>query len=142
MRNSIEDKRDEWDGPVPVPSGVTEAFWEATLDGQLLVQQCVECGTTQFYPRIVCTSCGALDPEWIEASGVGEVYSYVVCHLPGEPGFADYVPYVVAIVELAEGPRTIAFVPSDAADIEIGTTVEVEFWQVSDDAAIPVFVAQ
>lgn len=138
----IEDRREEWAGPVPVPSGITERFWEATCEGRLLVQRCPDCGATQFYPRIVCTDCGALDPDWIEASGRGEVYSYTVNHRPGARGFGEYLPYVVAIVELAEGPRMMAFMPTDPGDVEVGLPVRVRFWRVSDDAALPVFVPE
>lgn len=136
---SVTDRRDEWDGPTPVPSGVTERFWAATLDGTLLIQRCADCGAAQFYPRVLCTDCGALEPEWIEADGTGSVYSYTVCHFPSESGFEEFVPYVVAIVDLEEGPQLTAFVTADADDVEIGTPVEVEFWRISDDAAMPVF---
>lgn len=135
----MEDKRETWDGVVPVPSGVTERFWEATTEGDLLVQHCTECGEHQFYPRVVCASCGARDPEWVEASGEGEVFSYTVCHVPGASGFGDLTPYAVAIVELDEGPRMTAHVASDPDAVEVGSRVAVDFWQVTDDAAIPVF---
>lgn len=137
---SVKDRREEWEGPIPLPHGIDEEYWVATLDGRLLIQHCDECGHTQFYPRVLCTNCGELEPHYVESEGIGTVYAYTVCHVPGEPGFADRTPYVVAVVELEEGPRLLALVDGDADDISIGTPVSVTFWRISDDAAIPVFV--
>jgi len=135
----MEDRRETWDGVVPVPSGITEAFWAATTEGDLLIQRCPDCGDHQFYPRVVCTACGGRDPEYVESSGEGEVFSYTVCHVPGAEGFGDLTPYAVAIVELDEGPRLTALVTSDPEAVEVGSRVTVDFWRVTDDAALPVF---
>lgn len=135
---TVEDRREEWDGPVPVPRGVAEPYWEAATEGRLLIQRCDECGHAQFYPRIVCTECGADEPEFAESEGVGTVYAHTVCHKPGDFGFADRVPYPVATAELEEGPRLLAFVDAEPDAVEVGTPVEVVFWQVADDAAVPV----
>ncbi|WP_436344254.1 Zn-ribbon domain-containing OB-fold protein [Natronorubrum sp. FCH18a] len=140
MTAPVEDHREEWEGPVPVPSGANTAFWAATLEGNLLYQHCGECGTAQLYPRAVCTGCGAVDPSFESSVGDGTVYTYTVCHVPGEPGFGDRTPYVVAAVELTEGPRLLALVDCEPDAVEIGTAVEVTFWQVTDEAALPVFV--
>jgi uncharacterized OB-fold protein len=136
---SVEDHREEWDGPVPEPTGsLNEAFWEATLEGELLIQECPDCGNVQYYPRALCTECGAMEPDFVESDGVGTVYAYTVCHIPGDFGFAERTPYAVATVELAEGPRMLVFVDADPEAVEVETPVEITFWQVSDDAAIPV----
>ncbi len=139
MTAAVLDRRDEWDGPVPVPSGSNAPFWEATLDGELLYQRC-SCGTKQLYPRAVCSGCGAVDPPFESSDGLGTVHSYTVCHAPGEPGFDTRTPYVVAVVELLEGPRLLALLDVDADAVTVEMPVEVVFWRVSDVAAIPVFV--
>ncbi len=136
----VEDRREFWEGPVPVPTGANTEFWAATLEGELVYQHCEECGAAQLYPRAVCTGCGAVDPPFEASSGVGTVYSYTVCHVPGEPGFGDRTPYVVAAIDLEEGPRLLALVDCAPERVEIGTALEVTFWQVSDEAALPVFV--
>lgn len=136
---TVEDHREEWDGPVPVPRGVTETFWDATLDGELLYQRC-ECGTTQLYPRAVCTGCGAVDPPLEQSEGTGTVYSYTVCHVAGEPGFEELTPYVVGAIELSEGAGLLALVGCVPSVVEVGMAVEATFWRVSDDAALAVFV--
>lgn len=135
----MEDLRDEWEGVVPVPNGITEEFWAATTEGTLLVQRCLDCGEYQFYPRTVCTHCGARDPEYVESDGTGQLFSYTVCHVPGAAGFGDRTPYAVGIIELDEGPRLTAHVASDPDAVAVGSRVAVDFWRVTDGAAIPVF---
>jgi uncharacterized OB-fold protein len=44
----------------------------------------------------------------IEASGRGRVHSWTVAHHPFHPGFKEELPYIVAIVDLAEGVRMSA----------------------------------
>ena len=45
-----------------------------------------------------------MDTEWVAASGRGRVYSYTVNHR-GEGAYRNSVPFVLAYVELDEGPR-------------------------------------
>lgn len=135
---TVVDRREDWAGPVPVPRGVDEAFWAATLEGDLLLQRC-DCGHVQCYPRVVCTVCGAEEPPYEPSDGTGTIYTYTVCHIPGEPGFADRTPFVVAAVDLAEGPRLLSYMDCAPEDVTVGMAVAATFWRVSDAAAIPVF---
>ncbi len=45
--------------------------------------------------------------EWIEASGRGTVYSFTVIRQNYSRPFRDWIPYVVALVDLEEGPRVM-----------------------------------
>ena len=105
-------------------------FWEAAARGELLYQECPTCGHRQFYPRALCTACGA-DPEWAEASGRGTVHTFTVVRQYGTPPFKDELPYVVAVIELDEGVRMIGNVTDCAVDaVRVGMAVEayaVEF---------------
>jgi uncharacterized OB-fold protein len=94
----------EWVKPLPAPDGVSAPFWKAAAEGRLLIQRCPACGHRQFYPRALCTACGA-DPEWMEASGRGTVHTFTIVRQHGQRGFKEELPYVVAIIELEEGPR-------------------------------------
>ena len=61
------------------------------------------------------------------ASGQGMVYSWVVTHHPFHPSIEADVPYTVATVELAEGPRMYArLVGVDPTRIQPGTPVVAE----------------
>lgn len=87
----------------PKPTPVTLPFWEGTERGELQLQRCTACDRAFFYPRTICPECASDDVEWFRASGRAILYSYVIEHRPA-PGFADEVPYVVALVKLEEGP--------------------------------------
>jgi hypothetical protein len=64
-------------------------------------------------------------------SGRGTVFTYTVARRPTHPGFADKVPYIIAVVELAEGPKlTTNLVDIDPDDVVIGLSVEASFEDV------------
>jgi uncharacterized OB-fold protein len=53
------------------------------------------------------------------------------------PGYRDAVPYVVAYVELAEGPRIMTnIVDVDPAEVAIGMPVSVVFTDTGESARL------
>lgn len=129
------------DLPAPEPgiTPETEQFWEATTDGRLLLKRCEDCGRVHYYPRAHCPHCGSKATDWTEASGHGTVYSFSVPRQAGGE-FGGATPYVLAYVELAEGPRMLTnVVGCDPDDVAVGMPVEVAFEAASDDAALPRF---
>lgn len=112
--------------PRPGPSPATEAFWAATSEERFLLQRCPRCGAAQFYPKVTCTACGAPEPVWEEASGRGTVHTFTVARRATAPAMEPYVPYAIAIVELAEGPRvTTNVVGCDVDAVRVGLPVEL-----------------
>jgi hypothetical protein len=112
----------------PDPPESSEPFFEAASDGKLLIQRCAACGEHQFYPRTICVGCGAPDVGWVEASGRARVHTFTVIRQNRMPGWADEVPYVVAVVDLAEGCRmTTNIVGCAPEDVRIDMPVEVTF---------------
>jgi len=131
----------EYSGPLPVPTPETRPFWEAARRHELSVQRCRACGHHFFYPRAVCPHCLADEVEWRRVSGRGTVHTFTVVHR-GQRNFPLPTPYVIAIVELAEGPRlmtNLVGIEPDPAKIRIGLPVEVVFEDVSADVALPRF---
>ncbi|WP_067452053.1 Zn-ribbon domain-containing OB-fold protein [Actinomadura macra] len=104
-----------------------ETFWAATAEGRLLLTRCEPCATVIWYPRPFCPRCGGSDVTRFPASGAGTVYSYtVVRKARGE--YRELTPYVVAYVELAEGPRILTnIVGCDPAEVHIGQLVTLVF---------------
>ena len=49
---------DEWTKPLPQPDDVNRPYWNAGVEGRLVIQQCPRCSHRQFYPRALCTQCG------------------------------------------------------------------------------------
>lgn len=127
----------EWTRPLPRPDPVSAPYWEAAARGELVVQECPECGHRQFYPRSVCTACAA-DPGWITCSGRGTVHTFTVIRQNHAQPFKDELPYVVAIVDLEEGPRMMGNVTGcDPDDVGIGMPVEVYFVPADGGVAVP-----
>ena len=130
--------------PLPVPDPESAPYWEAAAEGRLVVQRCGACGHTYLYPRSACPRCWSEHTSWVDASGRGTVYSFTVIRRNDLPPFRDRVPYVVAIVELDEGPRLTTNVEEcDPQDVQCGMLVEVAFRTETGDgegsAAVPVF---
>jgi len=128
---------DEWLKPRPKPDVVSAPYWEAAAQGRLLIQECPSCGHRQWYPRAMCTQC-ARDVEWFECSGRGEVHTFTVIRQMGMRPFKDELPYVVAMVQLEEGPLIYGNVTDcEPEDVHVGMPVEVWFTKIDDAVAIP-----
>jgi uncharacterized OB-fold protein len=125
--------------PSAVPDAESEPYWAAMRGGRLLVQRCAN-GHHQLYPRPHCIVCRQ-PVEWVEASGRGTVYSYTVVRQNFARPFRDLIPYVVALVDLEEGPRLMTnVVDCDPSDVAIGAAVRVRFEEISDESSVPLFV--
>jgi uncharacterized OB-fold protein len=108
-------------------------FWEALKQRTLTVQKC-EQGHLRFIPTEICHRCGSQSWTWQPVSGRGKVYTYTVVHRGPTPAYQAEAPYVIAHVELEEGPRMISnLVDIDPAAVEIGMPVEVVFEDASPD---------
>ena len=126
--------------PLPRPSPISKPYWEAGRRHELSVQQCTACKHHVFYPRLNCTNCGGQQLVWVTASGRGTVYTYTVARRPTHPAFAARTPYVIAIVELEEGPRmTTNIVDCNPDSVKIGMAVEAAFEDVSPEVTLVVF---
>jgi uncharacterized OB-fold protein len=123
--------------PLPQPDHVSRVYWEAAARGDVLYQVCPSCGNRQWYPRAVCTACGA-DPEWATASGRGTVHTYTVVRQNLGRPWRDMTPYVVAMVELEEGPRIMTNITDcDPDEVRIGMPVEAYTVTVEDGLGLP-----
>ncbi|MFC4853623.1 bifunctional MaoC family dehydratase N-terminal/OB-fold nucleic acid binding domain-containing protein [Actinophytocola glycyrrhizae] len=126
-------------GPVirPVVNRDTAYFWEGTAVGELRIQRCGGCGELRHPPGPMCPSCNETRPGHVVASGLGEVYSYVVHHHPPVPGHTP--PFVVALVELEEGVRLLAELAVPPEEVHIGLPVRIGFVEVDDELTMPVW---
>ncbi|AEF96975.1 Zn-ribbon domain-containing OB-fold protein [Methanotorris igneus] len=100
----------------------------------LIGVKCKNCGTVYFPSRILCPKCRRkTQMEEIKLSGKGKVYTYSVVHTPPKE-FEKIAPYIIAIVELEEGPKVTAqIVDCDKDEIYIGMPVEAVFRRIKED---------
>ena len=126
--------------PDPAVNPETTAFWEATRERQLTVGFCDTCSRHFFYPRERCPLCGAPGAGLRPAAGTGTVYSATVTRR-GIGAFADVGPYVLAYVELDEGPRVLTNIVGVAPEsVRVGQRVRVAFDPTPGGFALPRFV--
>jgi hypothetical protein len=126
---------------IPTPDPETQAFWDAARERRLLIQRCNACGEAYFYPRPFCPKCWSDDVAWEEASGDATLYTWSVVHVNDLPPFNERVPYVAAVVDLAEGPRMMTNVVDCEADaLKVGMPLRVDYRDLTDEATVPVFV--
>jgi uncharacterized OB-fold protein len=117
----------------PAINPETQAFWDAASQGKLLIKKCASCGEVHFYPRNICPFCFSDKTEWQETSGNGTIYTYSVMRRAP-------VPYAIAYVELAEGPRIMTnIVDCDLDAIKVGQAVRLVFKPSDGGPPVPMF---
>ena len=105
--------------PAPIPNQETQFYWDKCKEGELWVRKCNDCNQAYFYPRDFCPDCFSRNTEWIKCSGKGTLHTFGVVVRPPHRGWADDVPFVVAMVDLEEGckmPTNLVQVDVDPAD--------------------------
>lgn len=136
----------ELDVTKPLPAITTEAkpFWDAAAQQQLKIQRCQDCKAWVWTPRPSCNECGSEKVDWNLMSGRGEVYSFTVIRQvvgrAASKAFEPDIPYVIAWVDLDEGPRLITNIigcPVEA--VTLGMKVTVQFEKASEQIWLPKF---
>jgi uncharacterized OB-fold protein len=126
--------------PLPHPSPESLPFWEGAAANKLMLPRCNACGQFWFPPSQRCRHCLSADFAWHESRGEGRIYSFVVYHRVYHPGFENDVPYVVAVIELDEGPRLLSnIVGASWEDIRCDMRVRVVFEDAGSGITIPKF---
>lgn len=96
--------------------------------------QCMTCKTKYFPPRKLCSTCrrkGKLEPFIF--AGKGSIYAFSEVH-SAPAGLELEIPYVLAIVQLEEGPKlTTQLVDCHEKDLKVGDKVEVVFRRIRSD---------
>lgn len=119
--------------PAPQPNPETQAFWEATARGELMLRYCEACARAHWYPRASCPHCDSERTAWRRASGDATLYSFSVTRRVAEP-------YAVAYVTLAEGPTMLTnIVGCRFEDLRIGQRLRVTFAIAENGLAVPMF---
>lgn len=139
---------------VPESDSEWHGYFEAARAQRLVVRQCGDCGLLRYPPGAGCPWCGSGAWTWQEVSGRGTIYSYGIVVQAIQPGFREWTPYPVVIVELDEqqgvptpddGLRLVAnllkpdLTPESEDRVAIGARVEVVFQPIAPDFVLPQF---
>lgn len=114
--------------PLPEPTPSTKPYWDELQAGRLVFARCRNCGHAWLPARSECPRCLSDGWTWETASGRGKIVSWVVYHHAYHEAFKAQLPYTVAVVELAEGPRLITNIvnPGDGIALDRPVVLKVE----------------
>jgi len=124
----------------PLQDSHAETYWRSLEEGRFRFQRCVHCANAWLPARSECPKCWSADWRFEDASGRGKVVSWVIFHTAFHEAFKDRLPYNVAVVELAEGPRLVTNLtnladrPGDVTDHPVALVIERDM-----DRALPRF---
>jgi uncharacterized protein len=126
---------------VQVKGNVTKKYWQELNNENFIYQKCDDCQTSIFYPRVVCPECMSESLSWHSASGKGKIYSFTVVYRTGDPRFKAETPYVVGLVDLAEGIRVMGNIIgwNDPEALLVDEKVTIEYKKISEEYTLPVF---
>lgn len=126
--------------PVPHPTLLSQPFWDGCRNGVLLLQRCDACGRLRFYPAESCPTCGTIGGSWVDTSGRGTLYSWIVVHKNPDRYWRTQIPYISGVVELGDQARLYmpALVTDVGADrVAAGMALQVWFDDVGDGHMLP-----
>jgi len=117
--------------PVPFQTKIVK-FFENLRDKKLTGTRCVKCKTIYCPPRADCPKCMSSHVEWLKLSGKGKLLAFTTIYV-GPETFEKYIPYVISIVELEEGPKLMSLMRDvKQEDINIGMSLEAVYFEGAD----------
>ena len=133
----------EADRPIPNPmTPEAKPYWDGLRQGKLMLPSCTDCRKPFLYPRVICPTCGGRNIAWTQASGKGRLYSFEIAHQVLNKAMKVTPPFVLAMVELAEGPRLLSNlinVEPDPKVVRCDMPVQIVFHKLTDEVTIPLF---
>lgn len=124
--------------PLPKPSKWSRPFWEGTKEHKLLLKTCSDCGHIDHPPYLYCTNCMCEEHAWVEASGKATLFSFAINTFGVPFPFMEDLPYVLALVDLEEGPRMISNVVNcDHDELKKGMSLQVVFEEAAAEVTLP-----
>ncbi len=131
------------DRPLPNPmTPEAKPFWDGCREGKLMLPKCADCGHVYFYPRVVCPKCHSRNVTWIQSRGRGKLHAFEIAYQAFQKAWKIKPPWVLAMVELDEGPRMLSNlvnVEPDPKVVRCDMPVEVVFTKLTDEITLPLF---
>jgi uncharacterized OB-fold protein len=125
---------------LPTIEDESREYWHAATEGRLMIARCGSCQRVHHYPRAICPFCWSDDVAPVPASGRATLYTYSVVYVNDLAPFRDRLPYVAAVVDLAEGPRLMTTVVGcEPGDLRIGMSLRSEPQPMADGIVATVF---
>jgi len=126
--------------PLPHLDEENRPWWEALKRHELYLQKCRDCAALRYYPRAQCPECLSPRTDWVRASGRGKVYTFTATWQNQAAGFRESLPYVMAYVQLDEGPKMLTnIIDCGPEQVKIGMPVEVVYEDVTAEVTLAKF---
>ena len=91
-----------------IPISKTHEFWDALKQGRFVTTKCSKCGNVSFPPQADCPKCMNGEFRWVDLGREATLVTFT--HVQVTPAsFADSEPYTIAIGELANGLKVLAW---------------------------------
>ncbi len=125
--------------PFPAIQDYTEGYWQGAIGGKIRAQQCKACGYVRLPPTAHCSQCLSTRSKWVDLSGHGSIWSWVIMHRPYFKHHWQVPPYLVALVRLDEGPLISAAIDADQERLAVGKKLRARLEEVAPGRFLPVF---
>jgi uncharacterized OB-fold protein len=127
--------------PLPRITDESKPFWDSVKAHAMALPWCLDCGLPHYYPQALCPHCWSANLEYRTVSGRGTLYSFCVVARPPVPAFKEDVPYVVCVIDLAEGPRMMSTLGMPVGhEPTVDMEVQLTYDDVVDTVTLPRFV--
>ena len=131
---------DEYQFLLPQPDNETQEYWDAANNKELRIPRCTDCQTYRWPPQKTCPVCYGENVEWVQVSGRGTLYTYVIVHQAVLSQWREVAPYNVVQVSIEEAPNVIITgnaIDIDNSELKVGLPMEVVFDQVTPEDTLP-----
>jgi uncharacterized protein len=95
---------------------IVSDFRAGLASGELLIQNCNDCGKPNMWPRYACPHCQSDNLGWVKSAGKGVLHSFCVLRQGAPEGFEGDLPYAIGVVKLAEGVQLLARLEATGED--------------------------
>ena len=116
-----------------------KTYSEGLEEEKLIGSKCENCDKVIAPPREICPQCGEKNLKKIELSGKGKLEIFTVIYV-APPQLEEKAPYIVAIVELEEGPKVMGRLlnvdSQNPEEIELGIEVEYEVIEENEEKVL------
>ena len=108
-----------------LPISRTSNFWKGLEEGKVYATKCQKCGLLHFPPVADCGSCGSSELDWIVLCGDGKLVTFTEVFVK-PASFSDESSYIVAIVQLNEGVKALAWLTGiERENVKLGMKVKL-----------------
>ena len=124
-----------------IPISKTLPFWDSLKEGRFVTTRCVKCGKITFPPQADCPRCLSGDSSWVDLGRSATLLTFTRVQVK-PASFAKEGPYTVAIGEMSEGVKVLAWLEGEGGvKAKPGLKMRIEARESQDGNPYYVFVA-